>query len=186
MDNGKLWPNPGIPLAAPHENIFHTPLDTHEPRVYTRIMYCTFTTEAAMMMTYETAMAIGRDAANAQMRQAGRTVWNREDRNTAAAAFNAAYPVELDAPSTHVLVVAQGVVVTDVLSKKRQEWLDCSYFPHNWPAPADPTRTVYHVYDYNHVVWCTSCATWSGAFGKKPIRCVICDADLMERGNRGD
>jgi hypothetical protein len=35
-------------------------------------------------MDYKLAMAAGRDAANRQMRKAGRTAWNEDDWNTAA------------------------------------------------------------------------------------------------------
>lgn len=37
-----------------------------------------------MTATYKIAMAAGRDAANKQMRQAGRTSWNEDDWNLAA------------------------------------------------------------------------------------------------------
>jgi hypothetical protein len=36
-------------------------------------------------MTYKIAMAAGRDAANRNMKANGRTVWNEEDYNIAAA-----------------------------------------------------------------------------------------------------
>jgi hypothetical protein len=39
-------------------------------------------------MAYEIAMAAGRDAANARMRKAGRTKWNRADYNEAVRTFN--------------------------------------------------------------------------------------------------
>ena len=39
-------------------------------------------------MTYRMAMAAGQDAANRQMRAAGRTAWNEEDYATAARETN--------------------------------------------------------------------------------------------------
>lgn len=43
-------------------------------------------------MTYELAMAAARDAANARMRKAGRTRWNRADYNCMVATFNRLWP----------------------------------------------------------------------------------------------
>ena len=40
---------------------------------------------STMTMTYQIAMAIGRDAANKSARAAGRTVWSESDWNIAAA-----------------------------------------------------------------------------------------------------
>lgn len=42
-------------------------------------------------MTYDLAMAIGKDAANQQMRKAGRTQWNLDDWNRAAKVFAQVY-----------------------------------------------------------------------------------------------
>lgn len=42
---------------------------------------------------HQMASAIGRDAANAQMRAAGRTAWNRDDANRAAEATQEMYRV---------------------------------------------------------------------------------------------
>lgn len=39
----------------------------------------------AIKITYHLAMAAGQDAANRQMRKAGRTAWSEEDYNLAAA-----------------------------------------------------------------------------------------------------
>ena len=38
-----------------------------------------------MKMTYKIAMAAGQDAGNRNMKKAGRTAWNEEDWNVAAA-----------------------------------------------------------------------------------------------------
>ena len=46
-----------------------------------------------LVMTYEIAFAIGWDAANRNMRRAGRNVWTREDVNVAAAEMERVYPV---------------------------------------------------------------------------------------------
>lgn len=46
--------------------------------------------------TYSLAMAAGQDAANAQMRKAGRKRWSRADWNLAAETFNRLFP----APAT--------------------------------------------------------------------------------------
>ena len=43
-------------------------------------------------MTYETAMAIGNDAANRQMRSEGRVCWSEEDYTLASAEFNRVFP----------------------------------------------------------------------------------------------
>ena len=43
---------------------------------------------SAPIMTYELAMAAGRDAANRRMRNAGRTKWSRGDYNQAVKVFN--------------------------------------------------------------------------------------------------
>jgi hypothetical protein len=42
--------------------------------------------------TYELAMAAGKDAANARMRKAGRSKWNRADYNEACRTFNRLFP----------------------------------------------------------------------------------------------
>ncbi len=39
-------------------------------------------------LTYVICMAAGRDAGNAHMRKAGRTIWNLDDRNAAAREAN--------------------------------------------------------------------------------------------------
>ena len=39
------------------------------------------------VMTYDLAMAIGKDAANRRMRKAGRTTWNLADYNESVRAF---------------------------------------------------------------------------------------------------
>ena len=41
-----------------------------------------------MVITYKIAMAAGTDAANKQMRKAGRAVWNESDYNLAADTAN--------------------------------------------------------------------------------------------------
>ena len=41
-----------------------------------------------MNSTYKVAMAAGQDAGNKSMRVAGRTEWNEDDWNAAAATFN--------------------------------------------------------------------------------------------------
>ena len=41
-----------------------------------------------MRLTYEIAMAAGRDAGNRSMRKAGRAAWNREDWDAAAEVTN--------------------------------------------------------------------------------------------------
>jgi hypothetical protein len=45
---------------------------------------------AGMKMDYKTAMAIGQDAGNRNMKKHGRTAWNEEDAAVAAAAANKA------------------------------------------------------------------------------------------------
>ena len=45
-------------------------------------------------MTYDIAMACGQDAANRQMRAAGRARWNEDDRDLATAEFERLYPLE--------------------------------------------------------------------------------------------
>jgi hypothetical protein len=45
-----------------------------------------------MTMTYELAMAASKDAANARMRKAGRSKWNRADYNEAVRVFNQLFP----------------------------------------------------------------------------------------------
>ena len=47
----------------------------------------------AMDRRYEVAMAAGRDAAEARMRNAGRTKWGRADYNAAVAEFNRINPL---------------------------------------------------------------------------------------------
>jgi hypothetical protein len=54
------------------------------------------TKEANMKMTYKLAHAAGMDAANARMRKAGRTKWNRADYNHCWAVFNRLFPVEME------------------------------------------------------------------------------------------
>lgn len=46
-------------------------------------------------MTYELAMAAAKDAANAQMRKAGRKAWSQEDYNRAVETFNALWTAHL-------------------------------------------------------------------------------------------
>jgi hypothetical protein len=41
-----------------------------------------------LTMTYEIALAAGKDAANRNMRQNGRTVWNEDDYNAAVAVMD--------------------------------------------------------------------------------------------------
>lgn len=48
----------------------------------------------AITMTYELAMAAGRDAANRRMRSEGRTRWNEDDYNEAVRVFEALWPLE--------------------------------------------------------------------------------------------
>lgn len=48
-----------------------------------------------VQMTYELAMAAGRDVANTQMRKAGRTAWSEADYNLMVATFERLYPLEL-------------------------------------------------------------------------------------------
>ena len=43
-------------------------------------------------MTYEIAMAAGKDAGNRHMRKNNRTGWNLDDRNVAAGTFHDLYP----------------------------------------------------------------------------------------------
>ncbi len=43
-------------------------------------------------MTYDLAMAAAKDAANARMRKAGRTKWNRADYNHMVRVFNRLWP----------------------------------------------------------------------------------------------
>lgn len=45
-----------------------------------------------MQMTYELAWAAATDAANRQMRAAGRHAWNREDFNLAVSEYNRLWP----------------------------------------------------------------------------------------------
>lgn len=47
-----------------------------------------------IQVDYDLARAIGRDAGNANMREAGRTAWSREDYDAAVAMFDQVYPVE--------------------------------------------------------------------------------------------
>jgi hypothetical protein len=47
-----------------------------------------------VLMTYSLAMAAGQDAANRQMRKAGRKKWSRDDYNEAVRKFNALYPLD--------------------------------------------------------------------------------------------
>ena len=49
-------------------------------------------------MTYRIAHSLGADAANRQMRQEGRTVWNEEDYNLAAATLNKYFPLCVEHP----------------------------------------------------------------------------------------
>ena len=48
-----------------------------------------------LTMTYELAMAAGRDAANAQARNNGRKAWSVDDYNLAVEVFNRLWPKEL-------------------------------------------------------------------------------------------
>lgn len=48
-----------------------------------------------MTWTYSLAMAAGQDAANAQMRKAGRKRWNLDDWNLAAATFERLFPLDI-------------------------------------------------------------------------------------------
>lgn len=50
-----------------------------------------------MKLTYELAMAAGRDAANRNMRKAGRSVWNEDDYNVAIDTYTRLM-VPLDTP----------------------------------------------------------------------------------------
>ena len=47
-----------------------------------------------VLMTYDLAMACGKDAANARMLRAGRKKWSRDDYNEAVRKFEALYPLE--------------------------------------------------------------------------------------------
>lgn len=47
-----------------------------------------------ILMTYELAMAAGKDAANRNMRKAGRDRWNEEDADLAVDTFNRLCTVE--------------------------------------------------------------------------------------------
>ena len=71
------------------------------------------------VMTYRTAMAAGEDAANRQMRKAGRTKWSRADYNIAARTFNRLYPVGSERNPFEV-ADAQGNYVGGPYAKKRQ------------------------------------------------------------------
>jgi hypothetical protein len=51
-----------------------------------------------MRMTYQIAHSAGIDAANKQMRLAGRTAWNEEDAALAANTFNQLYPLCAEHP----------------------------------------------------------------------------------------
>ena len=46
-----------------------------------------------MRMTYSIAYSLGLDAANRQMRTAGRTTWNEEDADLAASTLNSHFPL---------------------------------------------------------------------------------------------
>lgn len=52
---------------------------------------------ARVPVTYDLAMAAGKDAANAQARAANREAWNAEDWNLMAATFNRLLPLPADA-----------------------------------------------------------------------------------------
>ena len=45
-------------------------------------------------LTYDLAMAAGKDAANAQMKKAGRTAWNLDDYKLCCEMFNRLFPVQ--------------------------------------------------------------------------------------------
>jgi|HubBroStandDraft_1064217.scaffolds.fasta_scaffold335389_3 hypothetical protein len=46
-----------------------------------------------MIITYEVAMAAGRDAGNRRMREGGRTAWNQQDYDHSWDTFNRLYPL---------------------------------------------------------------------------------------------
>jgi hypothetical protein len=54
------------------------------------------------VLTYDMAMAIGADAANQRMREAGRTRWNRGDYARACQVFNRAYGSNKEKIEEHV------------------------------------------------------------------------------------
>lgn len=47
-----------------------------------------------IIMDYDLAMAVGRDAANRNMRKAGRERWNEDDWNVACETFDRLFPLE--------------------------------------------------------------------------------------------
>ncbi len=49
-------------------------------------------------MTHQTAYSLGLDAANDQMRQAGRIAWNEDDAELAAHTINLHFPLCMDLP----------------------------------------------------------------------------------------
>jgi hypothetical protein len=57
-------------------------------------------------MTYDLAMAAGRDAGNRSMRRAGREQWNEDDWNRAAETFAGLWPE----PTSDDLSVTVGIV----------------------------------------------------------------------------
>lgn len=67
----------------------------------------------AILITYEYAMASARDAANAQMRKAGRTKWNDDDWNKSCEVFNRLWPLV-----THLARLAE---TEGALEQRRQE-----------------------------------------------------------------
>lgn len=50
------------------------------------------TKAAPIQMTYELAMRLGKEAADRQMRSAGRSKWNRSDYNLMVRTFNHYWP----------------------------------------------------------------------------------------------
>lgn len=51
---------------------------------------------AAIQITRELANASAMDAANSQMRKAGRKAWNEDDYNLSVATFNRLWPLEAE------------------------------------------------------------------------------------------
>jgi hypothetical protein len=73
-------------------------------------------------MTYELAMAAGKDAANLRMRKAGRTVWNRADYNESVRTFNRFWSIE-DSIATASTIERTPRVSIDTVRQKAKKAL---------------------------------------------------------------
>jgi hypothetical protein len=54
------------------------------------------------VMAYALAMAAARDAANRQMRAAGRTAWSEDDYELACATFERLWPIGSECAESHI------------------------------------------------------------------------------------